>query len=622
MIGPSYHITSEDMSATEDITATATSFFLLYSSELTWNILLQIDCIIMTSLLDPVTETKKKYFCMEIMKRLDFQRRNEHFCDVILDVGSGADQARLNAHRIILCAASPFFYNALHSEMKEKKEGVIRLKETGKAMMEEVLEYLYTGHVDVSEQNAYELMAVADYYLIPSLKLLSSKFIQQTLSISNCVVAYYTGVKCQCAELQERAKSFIFTNFVAVAESEDFLNLSVKEVEEWISSDAIVVKDEEEVFMVILRWIAKNARRRQTFFDLFRHVRCVYVSRNYLVTTILQHQLVRGRKQCMDLVVDAMKKVSDGTDACFLNQPPRNCLKSHENAILACRGMGTNRVTCYVPSQNKWYKMADKHYFGNPHSVATSACQGKLYVIGANASQVQRYDPFLNSWASVKPLDQEIKFPSAVTFQGYLFVIGGVAVNDKRLSTVQRYNPDSNTWQEAAPLICHRADVCAVADSDNKYAIGGRDGHNVCLDVVEKFDPEVNSWSIIAPMQVARKTPGGVSLQNKIFVFGGVQESGGCPCEMYNKMTNVWTNIRSNTAPRDSASAVCFKGKIFVYGRFRSNQNDDQKDTLQVYNVDKNDWTPCQTPWLGPWFYRLSLIRIPTQALESLQVIG
>jgi len=128
----------------------------------------------MDSLLEPVIDTNVQQFCVEIMKRLDSQRRNEHFCDVILEVGSGDDQARLKAHRIVLCAASPFFYNALSSDMKEKKEGLIRLKDTSKALMEEVLEYMYTGHVDVNEQNAYELMAIADYFIMPSLKLLSS----------------------------------------------------------------------------------------------------------------------------------------------------------------------------------------------------------------------------------------------------------------------------------------------------------------------------------------------------------------------------------------------------------------------------------------------------------------
>ena len=74
----------------------------------------------------PIKKTEMKDFCVEIMKRLNVQRKNEQFSDVVLEVGSGDDLARLKAHRIVLCAASPFFYNALNSDMKEKNEGVIR----------------------------------------------------------------------------------------------------------------------------------------------------------------------------------------------------------------------------------------------------------------------------------------------------------------------------------------------------------------------------------------------------------------------------------------------------------------------------------------------------------------
>ena len=118
----------------------------------------------MDYILEPVTETDEGNFCVEMMKRLDIQRRNDHFRDVILEAGSGHEQARLKAHKIVLCAASPFFYNAINSDMKEKKEGVIRLEETSKAVMEEVLEYLYTGHVDINEGNVFDLLAVADYF--------------------------------------------------------------------------------------------------------------------------------------------------------------------------------------------------------------------------------------------------------------------------------------------------------------------------------------------------------------------------------------------------------------------------------------------------------------------------
>ena len=76
----------------------------------------------------PIKETDVHQFCVEMMKRLDVQRRNDHFCDVILEVGCGDDQARLKAHRIVLCAASPFFYNALNceNERKERRSHQIR----------------------------------------------------------------------------------------------------------------------------------------------------------------------------------------------------------------------------------------------------------------------------------------------------------------------------------------------------------------------------------------------------------------------------------------------------------------------------------------------------------------
>ena len=105
----------------------------------------------MNSLLEPIASDDMQQFCVEMMKRLDIQRKNESFCDVILDVGSGDGKARLKAHGNVLCAASPFFYSALNNDMKEKKDGVILLEETNKTTMEKVLEFVYTGRVEVTQ---------------------------------------------------------------------------------------------------------------------------------------------------------------------------------------------------------------------------------------------------------------------------------------------------------------------------------------------------------------------------------------------------------------------------------------------------------------------------------------
>ena len=198
-------------------------------------------CIIMVLIEDsswePIKDTDKQQFCVEMMKRLHIQRKNEQFCDVVLEVCDGEDQARFNAHRVVLCAGSPFFYSALNNDMKESKEGLIRLEDMSKVAIEELLDYLYTGHVDVTQHNAFDLLKIADFLVIPSLKDVSSKFIIQSLSSSNCLMAYYWAVNYRCFDLQENARDFIYANFTRVVEHEDFLNLTINEVEEWISSD-------------------------------------------------------------------------------------------------------------------------------------------------------------------------------------------------------------------------------------------------------------------------------------------------------------------------------------------------------------------------------------------------
>ena len=86
-------------------------------------------------------------FCRHIIKRLDVQRRNNHLCNVILEIGSYEDQGRSIAHRIVLCAASPLFYSAL---LNEKEEGVIRLEDTSKVLMEQVLDFFYMTCIQVT----------------------------------------------------------------------------------------------------------------------------------------------------------------------------------------------------------------------------------------------------------------------------------------------------------------------------------------------------------------------------------------------------------------------------------------------------------------------------------------
>ena len=582
----------------------------------------------MDSQLEPITETEEGSFCTQMMKRLDIQRRNEQFCDVTLEVGSGDDQARLQAHRNVICAASPFFYNALNSDMKEKKEGVIRLEQTSKTTMELVLNYLYSGRVEVTKDNSYELFAQADYFLIPSLKTVSGEFISQTIDVSNCILTYNFAIKYQCEELQKAARDFIFANFVAVAGTEEFLNLSGKEVEEWISSDEIIVKEEEEVFQVIVKWMEKSRNREDVeFSQLLRHVRCIYVSRSNVFSVILNHPLVKASSACSEFVLDAMKEVFSGTHECFFNQPPRHCLKTHMiDMIVACGGKWT---LCYDPSEEKWYEL--EHMLTD-----TSSCQfyissvhSKLFCFGGDMSLnsiAQCYDPSHNLWLHVKAPETARVVSAVVTLQGYLYIVGGRDKNDSNIRTVERYNPDTDEWKEVASLSCPRSGVCAVTDINYLYAIGGFNDTDERIDIVERFDPSSNNWDKLPSTHAKRANASGTAIRGKVYVFGGLQprstatDSG---CEMYDPATNMWTIIPSTATPRYDISVVKFKGQIYGVGCFPNEQDEGSKFLMKVYDVDRNKWKCCQWPdsiIIETWL-EISTLRISKNLLKKCRVV-
>ena len=579
----------------------------------------------MDSQLEPITETEEGSFCTQMMKRLDIQRRNEQFCDVILEVGSGDDQARLQAHRNVLCAASPFFYNALNSDMKEKKEGVIRLEQTSKTTMELVLNYLYSGRVEVTKDNSYELFAQADYFLIPSLKNLSGQSILQSIDVSNCILTYNFAIKYQCDGLQKAARNFIFSNFVAVAETEEFLNLSGKEFEEWISNDEIIVKEEEEVFQVIVKWIEKSRNREDVdFSQLLHHVRCIYVSRSYVFSVILNHPLVKASTACSEMIVDAMKEVANGTNECFFNQPPRNCLRTYEDVIVACGGDRTLYSLCYLPSEDKWYKLSDNRNAPHAYWYPISSVHNKLFCFASALTMC--YDPSYNLWAFTKAPEIVKNATAAATLQGYLYVIGYKDENKDLINTVERYNPDTNQWQEVASLHFPRSGVCAVTDGNYLYAIGGfskTSGYTLNSDIVERFDPRGNNWDQLPSTHAKRAIASGTAIRGKVFVFGGLSiysTAEDDPFKIYDPTTNTWSSVPSLVAPRHEASVVSFKGQIYVLGYFHNAQNEDEL-SLQVYDIDKNEWKHCPANVLDAEWFQISALRISRDVLKRCKLL-
>ena len=282
----------------------------------------------MATLSEPMTADPSQHR-QGLTKRLDTLRKNETFCDVTVTVKG----TEFKAHKVVLAAASPFFLSLLESNMRESNEQVIRieLEEATVPLMEDVLKYGYTGNVSVTEESGHNLIATSDYPLLPGLKTVAGNFMKENVTIDNCVFNYYFADKYHCEELKVTSYEMINSNFSVVMETDDFLNLDVKQVMEWVSSDDITVSAEEQVFKGIVKWVTHNKGERESDFrDLLRQVRLMSISHDFLFNELVKEELVTTNNECVNFVLQSMEFICSSTDE-SCTKPPRKCLEMHKD---------------------------------------------------------------------------------------------------------------------------------------------------------------------------------------------------------------------------------------------------------------------------------------------------
>ena len=515
--------------------------------------------------LPAISVTEQNPFCVEMMKRLNIQRKQGHLCDITLIT---KDDQELKAHRNILSAASPFFCKLLQSDMKENREGIVRFEEISGSVMEDVLEFIYTGTVEVTEENAEELVVATNYLFVPNLKTISGRFIQQQMCELNCISTFYFAEKYDCEELLNDSKSFIHANFRSVADMGEFLSLEAKEVERWISSDDIVVETEADLFQIAEKWVEHNkSERKAAFKELLRHVRLVFVSRDYLLN-VVTNELVRDNAGCLRLVSDAIRQTTFSSDD-DLPQSPRKGLDTR--AIVACEG---EYAFCYFPQKDEWKRLPRCNRSAEERRINIHMVRfrDQLFMFSF-FDRVERYDPVFNGWSSF-PFDT---FKDKVTvIGGELFsineIISFLLEDNATTVSIEKFQVESCSWQEFhSSSQCYRKDSCVIGSGNFLYLLGGTSPHtSQHVAKADRFDIMEKKWEEITDMQQARGGAFGVASQEKIFVAGGADEESKVSktCEVYNVSTNEWQLIANLNVYRTHGSMVCLGGTLYVLGGF------------------------------------------------------
>ena len=503
----------------------------------------------------------------ELGQRLDILRRNEGFCDITISVKG----KQFTGHKAVLAASSPFFLTLLNSDMKENSEKLItvELEEATEAVMEDVLKYVYTGNLLVTEEGAHNLIATANYLLLPGIKTMAESFLKNIVKTENCMFNYYFAEKYQCLELKEKARQVINSNFTDVLETEDFLKLEAKQVLEWVSSDDIIVNTEDDVCKGIVRWVSHSKSEREGDFpELLNQIRLTSVSGGFLQKELLEEELItKNHEFGMKFMADAMKVVLNSIDGSIHQQHPRKCQEIHMNGIFVCGG---RKALGYFPKQNKWYKLADAPFHHQDHFLVQ--CRSKVYIADSQSHKMgesvvmEYYEPALNTWGSI------VKAASFThNINTHVIVLNDVQYELSFCSGqgfhIYQYDVETNNWLEmnAPPKKNY---PCVVSDEKHLYAIGGITATKFLSKTASRFDPHNNKWEEVASLNDGRYSAFGAAMDGKIYVAGGRNRAREfmSSCEMYNPSSDEWQLIPSLKVPRCNASMVCCEGRLYVLG--------------------------------------------------------
>jgi N-acetylneuraminic acid mutarotase len=192
---------------------------------------------------------------------------------------------------------------------------------------------------------------------------------------------------------------------------------------------------------------------------------------------------------------------------------------------------------------------------------------------------------------------------SGSRFSAASFVIGNYAYVGLGLSSgqfktdLQRYDPATNTWASRASLpSTGRYGSASFMINDKGYVVNGNMGsaNGPYSDQLWEYDPDLDTWTARASMPgITRYGTRGFSLDGNGYITCGVHYASSTFLNdvwMYNPVTNSWSQRASFPgAPRDYPITFNFdNGAVVGTGNSFSGQFSD----FYIYTSTTNSWSP------------------------------
>lgn len=325
------------------------------------------------------------------------------------------------------------------------------------------------------------------------------EFLSKEIDTENCLEIFKLARQFGCKILLEKCHPYVLEGFNGMWKTTEFDELDFDDVMSIVKDDDLDPVDEEQICEAVIRWVKADVKRREKHISsLFRYVRLINITPEYLISELYTEDLLIDDVNCCNFLDEARDY---------------HMLPARQNEFCS----------------NRFY-LRNSDDLEEVTMVITEYDMEKSGTFYQDAKCLWAYSFNQNKWFTLKPIPQD-KNPGldfqVVTFRRDLYLAGGTE-NSKNLL---HYDSERNEWN-LCEVQMKRGRICHVmaAVRESIYIIGGKnpkakEGKNV-LGSVEEYSILGRKWRIMGELVTAVHSAASMVIGDKIYIIGGVDQNG------------------------------------------------------------------------------------------------
>ncbi|KAL7056651.1 hypothetical protein AAHC03_020552 [Spirometra sp. Aus1] len=466
-----------------------------------------------------------------------------------------------------------------------------------------LIDYVYTGQLEVNEANATGLIVLSQQLVMPRVEEWAVSFMAARFNSENIKNYWDLAELIKSEQLMKACLQHIKTNFEATVTSDFFIQLPADTVLSILRADDLIVESEEIAFNSIGRWVSSPDEVEETRLvhavAMLREVRWKQVDADFRCRLLNEEGFWNKTMECLKLLGRIIAWIEHPSSRVDRECPFNDKRRRSVGGICLIGTADTDRMCMieYDVDANTSKPLAGVTGSSNAVFVAIEGC---IFAFGGDQDDgsfpnVHKFDTKDLRWKECARLSTGRRYHSVVVVpvgqENMICVFGGKNKQNEGLDTCELYSPQEDKWYKLPGLKEKRQNSTAVALPDGRvFVIGGQCSDKLLSSVEmchlrEPADwrgPRKSSdgfWKAAAPMLSAYNTLTAVTFKGSIFVGVIIKDSFSSSTLRVDvfvppdnrRPLGQWTHLTNSTLKESFVAFAVWQNRLFSF-RYGYNQ--------------------------------------------------